>query len=271
MRRRPVPKRPPELDPGDKERDAAIAHYGDPSWRTKKSFEFKAYKRVRDVLTSAFDDKCAYCETCIVAGQPTAVEHYRPKGAIDTETERRRPPGYYWLACEWENLLPSCTRCNSAEEQDHADGTRRVSGKGMWFPLADESKRATAPDGEAGERPLLLHPYFDDPDSHLRFGEGGIVSGLTREGRKTIEILGLNRDGLVKARRTRLVSVRVQLTRIARIEQALERNPDDVARQEELEAEMHELMKLAAINEPYSAVAKHATREPDEGVARPTG
>src|SRR5688572_13150422 len=78
------------------------------------SFEFKAYgdELLRNALNQHYGYKCAYCETFYGASQPVAVEHYRPKGEVIDGDERVRP-GYYWLAANWENLLPSCTDCNS--------------------------------------------------------------------------------------------------------------------------------------------------------------
>ena len=73
-----------------------------------------------------FDNKCAYCETPLVR-QSADAEHYRPKAKVtykDDEDITRRPrvidhtgaeiehPGYFWLAYNWKNLLPSCEICN---------------------------------------------------------------------------------------------------------------------------------------------------------------
>jgi hypothetical protein len=62
-----------------------------------------------------------------------------------------------------------------------------------------------APLGATGEaldteKPLLVHPYFDNPEEHLLFTEEGSYAGLTERGRISLEILGLNRDSLVDAR-----------------------------------------------------------------------
>src|SRR4051812_22350680 len=80
------------------------------------------YKSAKPFLDKLFGGKCAYCEVIIEASHPTEVEHYRPKGAVKDEEEEvvtiQTPngaedhPGYWWLAYEWNNLLPSCIDCN---------------------------------------------------------------------------------------------------------------------------------------------------------------
>ena len=69
-----------------------------------------------------FFGKCAYCESLITNNQPGDVDHYRPKGRvmdannkpvmITTALGENPHPGYYWLAYQFSNLLPSCIDCN---------------------------------------------------------------------------------------------------------------------------------------------------------------
>jgi uncharacterized protein (TIGR02646 family) len=211
-----IPPCPPILDPagsaGATERSAAIAHYTNPAL-AGSGFSFKVYgdETVREALNDAFNDKCAYCESDVPATSSTNVEHYRPKGEVQFDAAPPKKPGYYWLATTWENFLPACTRCNSKKLQAHADGPLRVSGKANYFPLADESKRATAVGQEADEEPLLLNPYFHDPDEHLTFSGDGLVHGLTPKGHETIRVLGLNRSKLVRRRRKKLLVVDVHI------------------------------------------------------------
>ncbi|MER9140305.1 AAA family ATPase [Mesorhizobium sp. M0830] len=51
------------------------------------------------------------------------------------------------------------------------------------------------------ERPLLLNPCEDNVEEHLIFSVNGTVASSTQKGMTSIEILGLNRDALVLARR----------------------------------------------------------------------
>ena len=73
------------------------------------SFHFKIYKdaTVKSALEKLFHGKCAYCETKYEANQPVDIEHYRPKSAYMVDGKLTKP-GYWWLAADWTNLLPSC-------------------------------------------------------------------------------------------------------------------------------------------------------------------
>jgi uncharacterized protein (TIGR02646 family) len=135
-------------------------------------------------LFELFDGKCAYCEVHVLqVDQEGQVEHYRPRRRVTGEPAH---PGYWWLAYEIENLLPTCGLCNGA------------SNKGNRFPL-DGGARVSAPGPLGDERPLLLHPYEDEPQRHLAFLATGDVEGRTERGRRTIEICGLRRLRDVRA------------------------------------------------------------------------
>jgi len=154
---------PPSLTTpkADAERAALRAFYSIPG-NEKLPYDkgFTAYKGdgVREQLTEMFKGKCAYCETFYKATQPADIEHFRPKGGVTIKDTRPQPPGYWWLASEWSNLLPSCSDCNRPRRQDFPGGLPRTAGKANRFPLASEAKRAAAPGQEAKERRLLLHP-----------------------------------------------------------------------------------------------------------------
>jgi nucleoside phosphorylase len=86
----------------------------------------------------------------------------------------------------------------------------RSSERGM-FPT---SNRRAHPDTYGpvlqAEGPLLLDPCLDDPDRHLAFSEDGKVlpRGKSRRGFVTIEVLDLNRSGLLSARGERAQQVK---------------------------------------------------------------
>jgi 5-methylcytosine-specific restriction endonuclease McrA len=175
------------------------------------------YKKMRQQLFDAFHGKCAYCEAKFILDQTGDVEHFRPKGAVVDEHDQpvtiadnagaaRPHPGYYWLAYDWQNLLPSCSRCNRLTKT--RDG--RKVGKGTRFPVA--AGRAAAPGEEAAEQPLFLHPAFDDPSEHLVFdADTGILAGKTPRGKLCIELLDLNRDGLPEARLNVYTSLKARI------------------------------------------------------------
>jgi uncharacterized protein (TIGR02646 family) len=164
------------------------------SQKGKHDFDRTVYgsTKVKDTLKNIFKYKCAFCETNTHVGAHKDVEHYRLKAH------------YYWLGYEWTNLLLSCQICN----RDF---------KGTNFPLENEDNRLTMPplsrkknldlnkchilsDTLTNEKPLLLHPAIDNPQEHLKFLPNGLVEGLTPKGTISIEVYGLNRDSLKKAR-----------------------------------------------------------------------
>jgi len=145
---------------------------------------FAVYKSdsVKKQLDELFHGKCAYCESFFASTAPVDVEHYRPKGAVSEDASH---PGYWWLAMDWDNLLPSCIDCNRKrkqvtprlsarlltlrdDRQGFNQGSLLLSGKKDSFPILGQRARSAAQDF-AGEYPLLLDPCRDNPDEHLRF------------------------------------------------------------------------------------------------------
>lgn len=154
-----------------------------------------------------FRGKCAYCESRLYSNQYGDLDHYRPKGAvkdvatgkpvrIELEGVEQNHPGYYWLAYDWQNLLPTCELCNRPSLR--RSGGRRI-GKHDFFPV--EGFRAVRPGEEAREIALLLHPVLDEPSLHLGLDPTGVLFGRTEKGRTTIELLGLNARNLPNERR----------------------------------------------------------------------
>ncbi len=153
-----------------------------------------------------FHGKCAYCECYIEDFQHGDMEHYRPKGAVTDENDEpilvrdekgqpRPHPGYYWLAYDWKNLLPSCTDCN----QPGVIKGKKI-GKRNRFPVI--GKHATTPEEVEREKPLLLNPVIDLPEEHLKVdAETGMLVHRTDRGRACIDILGLNLRNRLPERR----------------------------------------------------------------------
>lgn len=180
--------------------------------KTPKSMSFNAYKdpSVRHALKKLFFGKCAYCESFMAGQQPGDIEHYRPKANVWITNRRTGRvvviPGYYWLAAEWQNLLPACADCNRPREHFIIGVGGKVAGKANLFPIADERKRAKSPKRVALEARLLLDPCEDDPEKHLDFQVDGTIKprkvkgSLSAMGRSTIETCALMREGLVQAK-----------------------------------------------------------------------
>lgn len=216
----------------DNERIAARRYYAvvpAPS----KTYKFKRYKEddIVEALEHLFHGKCAYCESKYIGTQKMDVEHYRPKGKVN---ESQGHPGYWWLALEWENLLPSCTDCNRRRGQKsytlQADGTAvfiddpENSGKECAFPVSGTYRAQGSQDDLNQETPLLINPCNHTPGDHLRWQINNLKIPLLlanslqnvpdEMGVKSIEIMGLNRFGLVTRRAEVLQPVAVQVNNI---------------------------------------------------------
>lgn len=117
------------------------------------------HPQIKSSLLESARNKCAFCE-CLVSEESKymEVEHFRYKKK------------YKKLVVEWDNLLPSCKRCNVAK------GDHDV------------------------EQEPLINPYDDDPRIHLGFRLYEL-RGLTTIGKDTIDCLDLNNaDRLVYPR-----------------------------------------------------------------------
>lgn len=207
-----------------------------------------------------FHGKCAYCEAPISDFSHGNIDHFRPKGRVrdaenrtvhllDEEGRPRRDengilelhPGYYWLAYDWRNLLPTCDKCN----QSNRIGDK-VIGKHDRFPV--EGRHAQTPEEIADERPLLLHPGSqdeeDDPRRHLDVDpKKGLLVAKTPRGEACIEIFGLNiRDQLVQERKRACRAVEGLIVRISQPGTALD--PEDLL----------EIRQILAGRRPYSLV-----------------
>lgn len=156
-----------------------------------EAVQSKCYKKAGEALGKLYHGKCAYCEISIGAGAYTRIDHYRPKSI------------YKWLAVEWSNLVPSCEVCNT-KKKDH-------------FPLPEGVPMATKGEPESedspanskvllDENPLLLHPELDEPRHHLEFETNGRIKGKdgSSRGKKTIEVCNLNRDDLLRERKSQI-------------------------------------------------------------------
>jgi uncharacterized protein (TIGR02646 family) len=121
-----------------------------------QSKQFAAYQDAKSDLIGRLGSFCAYCEAHLGAG--AAVEHIEPKSQA---THRAR---------DWDNLLLSCSNCNSTKGIQH---------------------------------PLSLDVYLPDRDNTARafqYGEGGLVSPHSALGpeqqaraRRTLKLFGLDK------------------------------------------------------------------------------
>jgi uncharacterized protein (TIGR02646 family) len=230
--------------PADRENEQARAYYEAEGVRQRASFQFKVQRHptVREALTKLFNNKCAYCETPLV-DQRGDIDLYRPKGGVLTAEREFLPQHYWWLANDWSNLYLSCIPCNRLV----GSGPARI-GKGGRFPLADETKRApvlATSDQLALEEPLFLDPCNDFPEDYLVYTPDGMVSSDRQRGQVTIELLGLNREPLLAARRE-IVTEAQQL--ISLLDPNQPRGMTDEV--------LHSLIEMIADNAPYAGIAR---------------
>jgi len=235
---------------------------------SKVEIKAELYKKMKQVIFQAFNGKCAYCETRIVGSdqvgldQPGDVEHFRPKGRVvgddgkeiqvrSKKGDLANHPGYYWLAYDWTNLLPSCATCNRPAKTPEG----KLIGKWDRFPV--RKARATEPGDEAQEEPLFFNPLRDRPEEELVFDEEtGVIAGTSDRGKASVEMLGLNREGLRSGRRD--IYQAVQLMTNDALQKAM-----DTAEPVRVAA----AAKLKILNEhldgkrPYSFAARKAVRD----------
>lgn len=258
---------------GHLERAKAIAYYRKKSKRAKR-FPFAAYKdpSVKQALRDLFHGKCAYCETSYEVSQPMDVEHWRPKAAIETVKGKKIKPGYYWLAADWSNLLPSCIHCNRASYHlVPPDLENPVKlGKENRFPLDNEKRRARKPGEEIREDPLLLDPCRDHPEDYLAFSLDDVRRGIVQarlngpgqpnpRAETSIEVYALNREPLVREREQRYLEIARLLKNVERYTKELDAAKDDASREKFaawLRDEFAELERYKRPEEKYSQLAR---------------
>jgi uncharacterized protein (TIGR02646 family) len=152
-----------------------------------------AHKTVKEQMMEDQHRKCAYCEQ-YKNGDFGCVEHYRPKGGYDLGSGAPlQQPGYYWLAYDWQNLLFSCSECNTSYKRNH-------------FPLVNENARDIEHRDITNEEPAIINPVTTDPRDHIEFSEFIIrpkmVDGQESiQGKTTIGVFRLNDRKDLKERR----------------------------------------------------------------------
>jgi len=122
----------------------------------------KAFREIRKTLAEMASgrQRCMYCEDSL----GTDIEHFWPKSEFPAR------------AFTWANYLWACSHCNSNE------------------------KRTSFPRDSRG-RPLLIDPTAEEPLDHLLLSPTtGKFVPLTRKGRESEEVFGLNRGVLEQGR-----------------------------------------------------------------------
>ena len=170
-------------------RDSLIAQAD--AGNTDFCFDNKVYAHdsVKEQMMKDQHGKCAYCEQ-YKNGDFGCVEHYRPKGGFGSPLQK---PGYYWLAYDWQNLLFSCSECNTSYKRN-------------LFPLVNENARDIEHRYISNEEPTIINPATTDPGEHIEFSEFIIRPKLidgqeSLQGKTTIGVFRLNDRKDLKERR----------------------------------------------------------------------
>lgn len=235
------------------------------------TFDYQRYKEgeVKEALTLLFLGKCAYCEVRYATSQPMDVEHWRPKGEVHLDDGTKIEPGYYWLASDWDNLLPSCIDCNRARQQHDVVEQRLVTlGKANQFPLLDETTRRRRHDLTIDELPSIVNPCLDDPETFFAYTDEGVivpratVDPARRRAQDSIRVYALNRSDLVAERREliRLIDHRLELVRqLGQLRSSLlAEGRDELAEivEELLSIEIDALRAMTSASRPFAGVAR---------------
>lgn len=118
---------------------------------------------LRGALWAIGHMKCWYSEASLQQCEGH-VEHYRPKKRLSGAGHN----GYWWRAFDWTNLRLAHPTVNR-RKTDYLTG-RRV-GKGSYFPLRDEARRANNISEESNEEPILLDPTIPSDTLLICFAE----------------------------------------------------------------------------------------------------
>jgi len=164
-------------------------------------------------------------------------------------------PGYGWLAYDWRNVIPACSKCNTYKANQFPVAEQRITSPVQGC--------ATTEDINAHEAPLLLHPYFDKPSDALKFGEKGVVTAKSPRGKKTIEVCRLDRGPFNTARDREQVAVWREVNELMNKGHTL---PDAIQILERRCAAGDEPFSLAIIDYLYLRLAEQI----EELKARPT-
>ena len=171
---------------------AAKDFYSQPEQeRSQSRFDFVDVDEIWDLkmaLIEEFQGKCAYSEAPINPKNCRIIRHRPRNGASDIDHSSDRNH-YWWLAYEWENLIPVYDECARA--------------KGHYFPVI--GKRAKPKTNlsavRKAESALLPDPSLPDLSTNLIFGQDGIVSAQSGY-EPIVDILGLNSSNLVRRRKS---------------------------------------------------------------------
>lgn len=270
----------PSAAVSDEKTNASTYYNGRMPWKADyTSYSFKQYKGrdVKAALRKLAGGNCAYCESKIGAVGAREVEHYRPKGGIEGLGTHS---GYWWLAHDWDNLLPTCRDCNKSLKQHIVTPgmtTAQVEallsktpkdcyGKATQFDVRGVraiSKTCKLED----EDPLLIDPCRRDPDNEVHWDFSteltliepkNTATGPSPYGIYTIRTCALNRAELVLDRIPVVRQMRMLRTNI--IDRLNQWNGMD-AELQSIKREVEVLVAFSDPDQPYAGMAAAYVRD----------
>ncbi len=237
--------------------------------RKTGSIKFECYKHpeIKNKLIELFKGKCAYCDSSITHITAGDIEHFRPKSA------------YWWLACDWNNLLFACEKCNRTGKND---AFPLLSGASTKCTYTDPESLA---DEDRNER-LLLNPCVENPETYLAYDEAtGVICPQTRHlkdskdrrmAETSIDVYRLQRRELVQEREKVLILLLAQIDYTRKvIENYNQVSGFTAAVKKQFEQKMKEEMaKLLRYNDPgrpYLGMVRQVLRKffNENGLALP--
>ena len=126
------------------------------------------YQAYREYVRTDFCHRCAYClmaELFAAGKENFELDHFRPKSVFPDKAK------------DFYNLYYACHPCNMSKHD-------------FWPPQELEARGIN-----------FVDLCKDEFETHFRLCEDGTCAGKTESGQYTIDILRLNRDHLVRARR----------------------------------------------------------------------
>lgn len=187
-----------------------LAASGPPAFGQKHSAH---WKKAKNQLRKEAGDKCAYCESPTSVVAHGDVEHFRPKSV------------YWWLAFCYDNYTFSCQICNQTFKGDQFRAENPL--RAPVVPASQAARKrlaaAMAPDPAdaaavvqfladcAAENAPLPDPYAVDPErllaweadenlKEVRLVPADASAPAKRAASTVVELLGMNRQELVKER-----------------------------------------------------------------------
>ncbi len=144
-------------------------------------------REIKEALIAEFYGKCAYTEAPLSYDDCVIIRHRPRMGAVGLESHSDRDH-YWWLAYEWENLVPVLAECARA--------------KGHYFPV--DGARAE-PELEFNrvrevEEPLFPDVSYEANRFKFEFDRDGFVQAKSSQDSMLIDLMGLNTDWVVKGR-----------------------------------------------------------------------